>query len=257
MEPDRTALLPGWNSLPALSSREVQVYALHVEEDPALVRRARRLLSPAELDRAAAVRVARARDEFVVGRAALRVVLAGALDSAPDLLNVEADEFGKPFVPGIHCNVSHSRGLIYVALCRESPVGIDVEWMDPGLEALDIAEANFAHDEIGRMQSQSAGWERTRVFYQLWTRKEAVAKASGRGLRTPLRDIVVPHGPEGPAWIAVAEMASPALSGCPPEFFVQDLAAPYGFAAALALQGDALPLRFIRRLPLQAPARVR
>lgn len=224
----------------------MQVVTLRAGEEPGLAARAERLLSGAELERAGRIRVAGARDEFVVGRAALRVLMGKALDLDPRTLPLRVDAFGKPCVPGgVHSNVSHSRGLIYVALCREAAVGVDVEWIDAGLEALDLAEANFTSPEAANIASEPAGMDRARAFCRIWTRKEAVAKAAGLGLRIPLRHIAVPDELSGTATVRFGEEVTTGGAPAAAEYFVSELAAPPGFAAALAIHGLALPVRIL------------
>lgn len=237
-------LLPEWNGLPSLGDGEVHVVALHAGGDPALLARAARLLTAPELERAARIRVERAREEFVVGRAALRVLLGLATGTHPELLPLEVDAFGKPSATGVHSNVSHSRGLVYVALCRAAPVGVDVEWVDPSLEALEIAEANFTQEETAQIAAVSAAGERVHSFCLMWTRKEAVAKADGRGLGIPLREIHVPRSGVGPAWI-MADETQGISPGVRAEFWLQELPAPQGYVAALAASGKALPVTFL------------
>ena len=42
-------------------------------------------------------------------------------------------------------------GLILIALCREAEVGVDVEWVDETIEALDIARQSFSPEEYERI----------------------------------------------------------------------------------------------------------
>ena len=118
-----------------------------------------------------------------------------------------------------------------------------MEWVDPGLEALEIAEANFAPEETAHIAKKPAGTDRARAFCTLWTRKEAVAKADGRGLKIPLAEIHVPSGREGLAWIGL-ESSKPPYTGRT-EFPVQELPAPPDFVASLAVKGKASPVRFL------------
>ena len=75
--------------------------------------------------------------------------------------------------------------------------------------------------------------ERREAFFGLWTRKEAVLKASGAGLTASLQeiDLVVPPGP-GPCRVALA--ASGAATGV---FGVRAVDAGRGLSAAVAHEG--------------------
>ncbi len=234
-------LVRRWGSLPTLPDDEVQIFVLRADDDPGLYADAWPLLSPAEKDRAHRIRVDRAREEFVIGRAALRVLLAAAIDTRPEALPLAVDNFGKPFLAGVHSNVSHSRGLVYLGLCRSATVGVDVEWIDPALEALELAEANFTPEETAHVAAAPAGWERARAFCSLWTRKEAVAKANGQGLLIPLKDIQV-SGSDGVAFVA-AEDGLASSPHRPERFFVQALPSPEGYLAALAVRNATFSLK--------------
>jgi 4'-phosphopantetheinyl transferase len=83
-----------------------------------------------------------------------------------------------------------------------------------------IAERFFSAEEALEL-AQSAAAERWHAFYRYWSRKEAYAKARGEGLTLALRD--------GAATDA--------------EWRLHDLAAPAGYAAAIAYHG---PLRHVR-----------
>lgn len=227
-----------WKDVPELREADVQVFAVRAVVGEAFVAGARELLSLAERERAARFRVEEARAEFVVGRALLRSVLAHATGCSPSALALQTDVYGKPFAAGVHGNVSHSRGLVYVAVCRSGPVGVDVEWIDPTLEALQLAEENFTAGELALVAAASAGVDRARVFCRLWTRKEAVAKAYGRGLQIPLQALHVPEE-GGPAFVHLPE------SDQWRSFHLSDLPAPEGFAAALAMSVVGYKLQFL------------
>jgi len=237
-------LLRGVRSLPPLVKGEVQVLAFHVGGDAAILVWAYGLLSPAERERAGRIRVEGARDEFALGRAVLRVLLGSALGRAAEAVPLEIGPAGKPFVPGVYSNVSHSHGWIYVALCRSAAIGIDVERVDPNIEVMEIAEGNFAAEEIAQLAAVPAGKDRARAFCTLWTRKEAVAKADGRGLQISLARIRVPRGDHGPAWIE--DSAAEAARTGNVEFHVEGLSAPPDFVASLAVRGEPYPVRFVR-----------
>lgn len=118
------------------------------------------------------------------GREPLRQVLAAYLGCAPDAVDiVQADHSSKPRLAGreLHFNWSHSRELAVVALARHLEVGVDLEFCDRKVHALALAERFFAPEESAWLQRQPRA-QRTRAFLELWTGKEAVLKAVGRGL---------------------------------------------------------------------------
>ncbi len=82
---------------------------------------------------------------------------------------------------GLHASLSHSRGIVAVALRRAGPVGVDVEVLR-SLPAIALARRWFTAPEADWVADQPAH-RRTRCFLTPWTGKEAMGKALGAGLR--------------------------------------------------------------------------
>lgn len=130
---------------------------------------------------------AAARRRFVLCRAALRSLLCAHLGCENAELSFASAEGGKPFalVDGepvdVGFNVSHSgrHGLIALAAGR---VGVDVEEYSPRRDLNRLATAVFGPNEQADFAAAADDHDRIRVFYRLWTLKEAVAKALGVGL---------------------------------------------------------------------------
>ncbi|MEU5942175.1 4'-phosphopantetheinyl transferase superfamily protein [Micromonospora sp. NPDC047548] len=93
---------------------------------------------------------------------------------------------GRPWVRAgavsLPVSVSHAEGVVVVAARRAGPVGVDVERRRP-LPALALAHRWYAPPEaawLGDLPDAT----RVEAFLLLWTAKEAVGKALGRGLRS-------------------------------------------------------------------------
>src|SRR5690606_40514070 len=80
------------------------------------------------------------------------------------------------------------RALIGVS--RGGAIGVDIEVVS-ATPPYEVASMTFAPSE---RQMLEAAPERAELFYRLWVRKEALAKAIGRGLSLNLRDIAVHDG---------------------------------------------------------------
>ncbi|MFI5496864.1 4'-phosphopantetheinyl transferase family protein [Actinoplanes sp. NPDC051859] len=78
-------------------------------------------------------------------------------------------------------SVSHSDGVVVVAARPFGAVGVDVE-RHRRLPAVALARRWYAPSEVTWLRSLSEG-DRADGFLLLWTAKEAVGKALGRGLR--------------------------------------------------------------------------
>lgn len=157
-------------------------------------------LSTDERRRAAAIVVPAVRRRFVRARAALRRILAGETGRAPHALAIDYGAHGKPRLPdhpGLHFNLSHSSGLAVIATSTFGEVGIDLEALRPRPDLLPVARRFFAAHEADAVEACD-GEARSRAFLRLWTRKEAVLKATGRGIGVDTRQIAVGIAPCAP-----------------------------------------------------------
>ena len=191
-------------------------------------------LSVEERSRADRMRAGVARDEFVMGRRALRVLLGSLLGCHAAAVPLTTGLHGRPTLGdhgGLYFNVAHSHGLALIALSRAGRVGIDVEYRNAAVEMEAIAETSFHLEESAELRAAETEEERLLIFYRCWTRKEAVLKADGRGLLQGLNDFSVAPCKvlfeEGAAGLAVR------LPGSGP-LWVCDLEPEAGFAGALA-----------------------
>lgn len=125
--------------------------------------------------------------QFLWGRIALRQALAEVTGLAPMQLSLAYQADGKPYLanaPHLHFSLSHTDLQVWVAV-DILPVGIDGERVRPGRDVLAIARRTWPAAEQAALQETPPDARLLR-FYTLWTRKEALAKASGRGLMAVL-----------------------------------------------------------------------
>jgi hypothetical protein len=117
----------------------------------------------------------------------LLLALARSLGATPFL---EHEASGRPVVDGLAVSLSHARGLVAVAAGRCGPVGVDVESRRE-FEIDGMARRWFDPVEVTWLYRQSDPLD---AFLRLWTAKEAVGKALGRGLRGSGLRRVMPLG---------------------------------------------------------------
>jgi 4'-phosphopantetheinyl transferase len=179
--------------------------------------RFREALSSDEQGRAERFHFACDRTRFVLRRGALRFVLAGYVAADPADIRFETGPWGRPelTLPGPRFSQSASDGLTVIAVAGRQQVGVDVERIRPSPDLDRVAVRMFTRRELSdaRALSESSRIER---FFDVWTRKEAFAKALGLGLRMPFDAFEVSEKPAA-GW---------SLEG---------LAAPSGYRAALCL----------------------
>jgi len=156
---------------------------------------AEKLLSTEERERSARLVFEHDRRDYIMAHALLRTMLSTDDGRRPTELAFEADGYGKPvlvFAPGrtsaLTFSLSHTTGLVACAVSSDVSVGVDVACLDRVADLDAIGKRCFSVDE--RNQLPAGDDERRVRFFELWTLKEAFAKAVGRGLALPLSTVV-------------------------------------------------------------------
>lgn len=91
-------------------------------------------------------------------------------------LVLSKNEYGKPYFcdyPDIHFSISHTDGAIFVAVSNGN-IGVDIEKISRARKG--VMQKSFTDDEKQYCDGQD---ER---FFEIWTKKEAYAKYTGKGL---------------------------------------------------------------------------
>jgi len=222
------------------------------------------LLDETEQQRWAAYRRDEDRERFLAGCALAKTVLAGYTGQSPADVRFDrtcgqcGKPHGKPVLAhgkpvlaygervlahgkrgaggDLEHSVAHSGDLVVVAVAR-APVGVDIEQLDGrahplgrdgdprGLARLVLADAERSALAAVHLSG------RARQFLVAWTRKEAVTKATGDGLRASFSDVVV-----------AADAGPPRLVSWPypqaaESVSLHDLEVHTGYVAALAVIG--------------------
>lgn len=163
--------------------RAVHIWRIPLTGDPLLIERVRAVLSGDERARAERFHRPEDRAKFIIARGVVRDVLGGYLSLPAAGVRLQYSPTGKPSLveqDELHFNVSHSGSLALLAVSGY-PVGIDVELVQPGFDFTDISSRFFSPEEIAELNRTEAG-SRVERFFSLWTRKEAVLKATGTGV---------------------------------------------------------------------------
>ncbi len=139
------------------------------------------LLRPAEKLRAGRYHQPRDRQRFIVARGLLRLLLSHYVAQSPTEVVFATDATKKPFLrdfPDWHYNVSHSGDWIVMAVAQTG-VGVDVEKIEPGFDFGPVINPLFSREEQRAINESTTARP---LFYELWTRKEALAKATAKGI---------------------------------------------------------------------------
>ena len=178
---------------PALQPGEVHIWRLDLTE-PGLVVPALNMLVDDERDRAGRYRSDGAMRAFAISRASLRFLLGIYEDVPSDEIELSYGASGKPYASqaeaAVQFNVSHSHGLGLIAFTRGNGLGVDIEYCKVST-AIDVVAQTFFSPEEAQPLARMTGGEKQRAFFNLWTRHEALVKATGTGLRYRVEEAAI------------------------------------------------------------------
>jgi 4'-phosphopantetheinyl transferase len=200
-------------------------------------------LSSDERERASRFRFEPDRCRFVSARAAMRAILGRYLDTPAVFLQFGYGHSGKPHLEApahgrtLSFNLSHSHELALLAVCRERPLGVDIEWMSRPTDIKELAARMFAAGERDALE-RLADAGQVEGFFNCWTRKEAYVKATGDGLATPLHRFEMEILPGIPPALRWHETPGESV-----KWRVRALHPGRGYAAALVTQSSDEPCR--------------
>jgi 4'-phosphopantetheinyl transferase len=120
------------------------------------------------------------------GREPLRALLGVYLGlPAEEVVLIEGEhgrpELAPPWSQFLHFNWSHSGDKAIIVVALGLAPGVDIERIRPRPRSAELAERFFHPDEAAALLALDESI-RERAFLRLWTGKEAVLKALGRGI---------------------------------------------------------------------------
>lgn len=182
------------------------------------------LLQPDEIQRAGRYRRPEDRYRSLYTRSLLRILAGKYTNQSPATLRLITGVTQKPALPDnpdCHINAAHSGNWIVVAMSKVS-VGVDVEKIVPDFSFQDVTTHSFSAPERQYIEADANPPLR---FYQLWTRKEALVKATAKGIDNDFSQI--------PALIGVHRMAAYRL-GASGSWTVDGFTVADGYLGAVA-----------------------
>ena len=187
------------------------------------------LLSTNERVRAGRLKRPQDRERSLEAHCAIRRLLAFQLGVDPRCLEFDATAVGKPFLAGpaqnLQFNLSHSGRHGLIAVANDQSVGVDIEVRRPISDLLGVT-LQIATPREAKLLKQLPTNQVHSAFFELWTRKEAVLKALGRGFFIDPREVEVGTGP-GRSYVNFDERI----------WTVESLAISPCVAAAAAIEG--------------------
>ena len=192
--------------------------------------------------------------QFVVSRGLLRQILGLALSMDPCNLHFHYEKLGKPYINEsragkiLNFNVSHSHEIALIAVTLDRLIGIDIEKQRDSINHNGLARRYFSSLEYDFF-NQCNDDVRLRAFYTCWTRKEAVVKATGKGIAFGLKkfDVSV-HPDDTPEILHTHWDPNEKL-----QWTMKDLDIHQNYTASLASKGEPFQIRYRTPTELAIP----
>lgn len=106
------------------------------------------------------------------------------IDENPELIEQEG---GKPMLkdhPEIHFNLSHCKSAV-ACVIGDEPVGVDIDRIRN--YNAQLARHTMNDNELQEIENNA---DEARAFIRLWTKKEALLKLTGEGIRSDLKSVL-------------------------------------------------------------------
>ena len=144
------------------------------------------ILRDEELKRLANLHYTQAYLKFAVGKMALRMLLSPMLNIPANEIRFKRSRWGKPAIidSNLSFNLSYSKDWLLIGISQKHKMGVDIEAIDRAFDYRPMVDCYFHPQEKNKLANSFSFSQKT--FFQLWTRKEALAKVIGLGLHERL-----------------------------------------------------------------------
>ena len=153
------------------------------------------------------------------------------MGQSPQTVSIETTPAGKPFLCHAlnwYLSVSHTGDWVVLAV-GQTPVGVDVEYLNTRFIIDDLIPSVLT---ITEQRAMTESTNARLLFYKLWTRKEALVKATGKGIGDDFVNV--------PALEGTHSVDSQLIGGVGP-WYVRSFLVADSYPTALANIGTSLP----------------
>ncbi|WP_372948103.1 4'-phosphopantetheinyl transferase family protein [Mariniphaga sp.] len=167
----------------------LKLYKIELSKYKESISSLKEFLSPFEKNRANRYHFSKDKNRFIICRTVLKFLLAE--QTGLDVNEIVLDKYfnKKPYLPShpsVFFNVTHADDYAVIAIAKK-PIGVDIEYVNEDFEFKEILLSFFNKSEIDYVLNSN---DKQRTFYKLWTRKEAIVKATGKGIDDDFPEIV-------------------------------------------------------------------
>ena len=169
------------------------LFKIKLSNYQAQVSRLTRYLDEHELKRSLRYHLPQDAHRFIICRSLLKILLSVETELSINEIFIQIDQDKKPYLsadPSIFFNVSHSGDYALIAIGKKQ-LGIDVEKIQREHDFSEIFPSVFNSIEEAIIYRAE---DIDKQFLRFWTRKEAIVKASGKGINDDFVKIPVTDG---------------------------------------------------------------
>lgn len=172
-----------------IEPQEIHIWSADLETSP--FQENDDLLSADERERANRFHFPLHRQRFVAAHNLLRMIISYYTNTAPTAIEFSYEDKKKPYInhSPLKFNLSHSDHMAVFAFTLNHDVGVDIEKIQAEYRE-GIAERYFSPAENHALNELPKD-QRVEVFYRIWSRKEAMIKAIGKGFSLGLSSFSV------------------------------------------------------------------
>lgn len=161
----------------------VQVFKVNIPRNLIHVEKLTTLLNDTEIQRSERYHQVKDSQRYIISRAVLKLLIGQYLQLPAAEITIGIGVNKKPLISNkeagrLQYNLTHAGEWILIAF-SSTMVGIDLEYLDPHFDYQHLLPTCFNQTEQNAILQSSNS--RTQ-FYEYWTRKEALVKATGKGI---------------------------------------------------------------------------
>lgn len=174
-----------------LKKNEAHVWVIKWKSIKDLIEKEKNCISNSEAKDIQLLRKYEDKMRGLTGKVVVRILIEHYLKIKKEKILIEKTIYGKPYIvsnskENLNYNISHSGEYIVLAFTFKKHIGIDVEEEKYLPEYKEIA-SYFSVGERDRIRKS----KNNKLFFRLWTAKEAYIKAEGLGLQVPLNSFEI------------------------------------------------------------------
>lgn len=166
----------------------IAIFSINTISHKYLLSKYQDILSADEINKSYSYYFAIKREQYLINKCLSKILLGAYLGRSYNTIQLLSGSNGKPEVinqPTIHYSVSYSADYMLLAIAAKE-VGVDIECVKHDFHFQEIVDFSFNSSEQGFIKLHA---DPAQAFYTLWTRKEALVKATAKGIDDDFNNI--------------------------------------------------------------------